>query len=145
MNTSNWIAELQKIQDRKSEQAVRRFEQLVDSVHGQVLSREIAEALFRTFGPNDDYGTQEAVIGALDAADGDVVVPVFLQELPRIARESEEWARILVAGAVRDRLLQMQHYLTSSKKDVKLVLLQIVSSGDFMLRHPNASALLPYL
>jgi hypothetical protein len=84
---------------RRTPNEERQFLSAVDSISAPV-SREIVKALFDTFLPIDDFGTQESVVGALCRADGEAYFDVMGEELANVIERAPEWAEDIILGAI---------------------------------------------
>jgi len=85
---------------RRNEEEERCFLAAIDVIQSPV-SVDLTRALFDTFLPIDDFGTQETVVGALHRVQEDRYFAVLAEQIVGIIDRAPDWAEDLLIRAVR--------------------------------------------
>lgn len=91
----SWKTRILKASERPSEREEREFLELVDQANGK-CTLDVARVLMKTFSDKPDYGTQERVNSVLASGKREDAIVALLEELPRLVKDSPEWAITLV-------------------------------------------------
>jgi hypothetical protein len=135
-----WAVDLLAASERKDEAQEKEFLRLVDEVEG-IVTLEVARVLMKTYSDKPDYGTQERVESVLAGAKPEIVTQAILEELPRLIKDSPEWADSLVGTEVEFRPQLLERVAGKMSEEIKSALRSIVSRSDFKEFHPNAMIL----
>lgn len=95
----SWKIRILKASERSSEREEGEFLRLVDQVNGK-CTLDVARVLMKTFSDKPDYGTQERVNSVLASGKREDAIVALLEELPRLVKDSPEWAMTLVMTEV---------------------------------------------
>lgn len=108
---------------RRSEVEENLFVETVESI-ASPLSKELTRALFDTFLPIDDFGSQESVNERLSLAEDQVYFCVLGEEVARICDRAPEHADdIIVRAAIYYRSFLISLIVSLSEEDRESVLL----------------------
>ncbi len=133
----DWAKQLLLASRRSSPDEEAAFLSLVDAAENNITPF-VAETLMRTFSDEPDYGTQERVCSVLASGEPATFIKAMLQEMPRLVRETPEWAETLLTTELEFRSDLVCELLRSASSEIRAAVLTITSNPDFLAFQPNA-------
>lgn len=137
----DWITRFEAAIARSSPEQEEEFLLLADEAEGN-CTIDVARVLLKSFLAKEDFGTQERVVSVLATADKIDAITAILEELPRLMRETPDWAEILVGQEVDRRPELLSTIARTTSPLVRIALNELLCDSDFEKSYPNAQEVL---
>lgn len=139
MEFQNWKERFLKAASMPPSRRGVDFTNLVDEVDGQ-CSLDVARVLMTSFGGEDDFETQEAVVSVLASGNKGDVIRAILEELPRLVVNAPEWADVLIGQEVERRPELLLSIAKTMPEDIVRALSHTVNKRCFVNLYDNANS-----
>jgi len=97
----------------------------------------------QTYFDEPDFGVQESVSSVLATAATEDYQRAFLEELPRLIKEANQWAEVFIETEVEDDPESLLKLALTSSPDVKNALISLLERPElFEESYPTAKAIL---
>jgi hypothetical protein len=124
---------------RENSDQEKEFLELLDTLPEDYFNYEIAQLLMKSFLAKEDYGVQERVISSLAGFDTIIRIRVLLEELPRLLKETPDWAAVLLGQEVDNNPNSIVDAARVCSPLILVALHKILSDVEFSNFYPNAS------
>ncbi len=131
-----WKERILTTSKRETEEEELEFIRLVHTANGN-CDLDTVRVLMKTFSEKDDFGTQECVRSALASASKQDYVLGVLEELPRLVRETPDWAMVCLWREVHDRHEMVLNIANTMPFEVVVSLRQLLLDPDFQEDNPD--------
>lgn len=146
----DWRMRILELRDQNTHNESLEFWNLVDMVQG-MRNIDIARILFQTFTNKPDHGVKESVVCALESFDVETYYRAYLEELPRLLKETQKtgWYYLQAYSPLgeldrkdADKLVCL---VKSMPMETQEAFIDIISNEDFMFDNEWADYVLKRL
>lgn len=134
--TSEWKTRILELRYRTTEAEDLEFVTLVDMAENN-CDFDTCKILMKTFVTEEDFGVQESVNSVLSTAKPEDRQRAILEELPRLAIDTPEWADSLVECELRFNLDSFRETVRSISAELGDVLSEVLKRRVFREQFPN--------